>query len=400
MNDGPRPYDIVHVVHGTFPEDPRVRRETAVAAGVTDRVLVIALRQLNCPHVGRHGRIRILRLAGGKSRGSALAYLREYASFTIRVFMVFSRVGRLRHARVVHVHTLPDFLVFGTLPAIRRGARSILDMHEIFPEFVRSRFPGAFGSVAAATARLLERASRARATITITVNEPIRRLLQRRSARRDERIEIVHNLADPNEMGVPAPRRHSLDGPTRLVYHGTLTDLYGLDIAIDAISLARRSDVGVTLDIFGDGPSRGGLEAQVKLLGIAESVRFHGSVPHTTLRDALPTFDGGLIPTRLDAMTRFSLSTKLLELFHLGIPVIAARIPAYQAYFSEECAWYFTPNDAASAAGTIIAFVAAADVTRQSRADAARRVTASLQWSSDAARLAALYDELLAAVPR
>ena len=388
-------YDIVHVVHGTYPEDPRVRREATVAADVADRVLVVALRQANRPNVGHHGRIRVLRLAGSKSRGFAVDYVREYAVFTVRVFLLFVRVGRLRRARVVHVHTLPDFLIFGTIPALARGARSILDLHEIFPEFIRSRFPGVLGALASRVARALERASRASASVTVSVNGPIGKLLEARRARRRERIEIIHNVPDPHEMGSPSPRAYAVGNPTRLVYHGTLTELYGLDLAIGAVAKACSSGTAVTLDIFGDGPARASLEAEAAALRVSDVVHFHGNVPHTRLRDSLPTFDAGLIPTRLDAMTRFSLSTKLLELFHLGIPVIAARIPTYQAYFPDECAWYFTPNDADAAADAIVAFARATTEARRLRADAARAVSSGLGWPTESARLASLYRELL-----
>ena len=394
MPESYTPYDVVHVVHGTFPEDPRVRREASVAADVATRVAVVALRQLGRPLAGRYGRVRIVRLPGGKSRGGALDYVREYAAFTLRVFALFARDPRFRHARVVHVHTLPDFLVFGAIPAVRAGAQAILDLHEIFPEFVRSRFSGRAGVVAGTVARWLERAARRLATVTITVNDPIRELLASRPARRHERIEVVHNLTDPRDLGSPAPRSYQLGSPVRFVYHGTLTPLYGLDIALDAIATASRS-VRVSLDIYGDGPAREGLESRTVQLGLENSVRFHGNVPHGVLRNALPGFDAGLIPTRLDVMTQYSLSTKLLELFHLGIPVVAPRIPTYQRYFPDECAWYYDPNDPGSAALAILRFAAAPEVERAARVAAAGRAMRGLQWETDAARLAGIYRQLL-----
>lgn len=388
-------YDVIHVVHGSYPEDPRVRREAAVAADAAERVLVVCLRQHGHPNTGHHARIRIVRLPGRKSRGSVVDYVREYMMFTVRVFLLFARDERFRRARVVHLHTLPDFLIFAAMPAIRNGARSILDMHEIFPEFIRSKFPAVPGLVAVSAARFLERASRARATVTITVNRPIRDLLASRRARRDERIEVVHNVADSRDMGDPEPRNYTVRTPIRLVYHGTLTHLYGLDIAIEAVSHARVSGVSVTLDIFGGGPATSDLKSLTERLRLADAISFHGNVSHTRLRRELPAFDAGLIPTRLDVMTRYSLSTKLLELFHLGIPAIASRIPAYVEYFPDDCAWYFTPNDSRSASTVITAFASATDVQRRDRALAARAVADRLGWPAEAARLAAIYRELL-----
>ena len=388
-------YDVVHIVHGTYPEDPRVRREASVAAEVATRVVVIALHQANRPRAGHHGAVRVVRLPGVKRRGTALDYVREYVGFTARVFALFARDARFRRARVVHVHTLPDFLIFATLPALRAGARAILDLHEIFPEFVESKFAGIGGAIASGAARRLERASRALAAVTITVNEPIRALLAARPARPDERIEVVHNVADPRDMGAPVPRSYAVGVPARLVYHGTLTPLYGLDIAIEAMARSRGSGRDVTLDIYGDGPARAELESLALRLGITQAVTFHGSVTPGQLRRELPSFDAGLVPTRLDVMTHYSLSTKLLELFHLGIPVIASRIPTYVTYFTDDCAWYFAPHDARAASTVIGDFVDASVEERRFRARAGQVAANRIAWGGESARLAALYRELL-----
>jgi glycosyltransferase involved in cell wall biosynthesis len=137
------------------------------------------------------------------------------------------------------------------------------------------------------------------------------------------------------------------------------------------------------------------LQLLTERLHLAEAVSFLGNVPHTRLRRELPAFDAGLIPTRLGVMTQYSLSTKLLELFHLGIPAIAARIPTYVEYFPDDCAWYFTPNDSTSAATAITAFANADDDQRRDRAMAARAVADRLGWPAEAARLASIYRELL-----
>lgn len=41
---------------------------------------------------------------------------------------------------VIHVHTLPDFLVFSTIFPKFMGAKVILDMHEITPELFKFKY--------------------------------------------------------------------------------------------------------------------------------------------------------------------------------------------------------------------------------------------------------------------
>src|SRR5206468_1025713 len=100
-----------------------------------------------------------------------------------------------------HVFTLPDFLLWAALPARRRGARVVFDMHEIFPEFARAKFPGLIGTLVSALAARVERWARRRADLTITVNRPIDELLASRAASPTERRIVVHNTADPVDFG-------------------------------------------------------------------------------------------------------------------------------------------------------------------------------------------------------
>src|SRR5205823_315151 len=104
--------------------------------------------------------------------------------------------------RVVHVHTLPDFLMWAALPARRRGARMVFDMHEIFPEFARAKFPGIVGAAISALAKRVERWARRHADLVITVNQPIDELLATRAASPLERRIVVHNTADPTDFGL------------------------------------------------------------------------------------------------------------------------------------------------------------------------------------------------------
>ena len=392
-----RPFDIVHIAQTQFPDDARPRREALVAASTGARTAVIALQDgLDPRPVGHYGPIAVVRLPGRRRRGSLGKYAVEYMDFLARARELVRRDARFRHARVVHVHSLPDFLVAAAAPAQQHGARVILDLHEIFPEFTRTKLGPRLGALAQPIARLLERWSRRRADVTLTVNRDIEVLLAGRRAKRGERIEVIHNLTNPADLGPMALTDGGSDGSLRLVYHGTLTPMYGVDLAITAVAAARQRGVPATFDIYGQGPTFGPLQAQISQLGLGHAVTLHGPVSHEALRAALPTFHAGFVPTRLDQMTRYSLSTKLLEYVHLGIPLIAPRIPTYLRYFPEACATYFTPGDAADAARALGRFFDLSPAQRMAQARAAQAAIADLTWPEEAARLQAIYTELLA----
>src|SRR5690606_35931838 len=167
-------------------------------------------------------------------------------------------------------------------------------------------------------------------------------------------------------------------------------------LAVAAVAAARGSGIDVEFDIYGRGPATTAIDAQVRELGLEGKVRLMGSVSHQVLRERLPGYHAGFLPTRLDGMTRYSLSTKLLEYVHLGVPLIAARIPTYLEYFPEAAAWFFQPNDPEDAARAIRDFAATVPAERRDRAGRAQAAAAGLRWEHEAARLKEIYLELLA----
>jgi glycosyltransferase involved in cell wall biosynthesis len=273
----------------------------------------------------------------------------------------------------------------------------ILDLHEILPEFAASKFRGLIARAMRSLALRIERASRRFADATITVNRPIEQLLEGRRAAINERIVVLHNSPDTADFGPlrdPQPR-DGLD-TLRAVYHGTLTRLYGLDVALDAVNALRAAKTLVTLDIFGDGPERRNLEAKVTALGLGDCVTFHTPVSARELRERLPSFDAGLVPTLANLMTQYSLATKLLEYIHLGIPVVAPALRTYQSYFGPGTLHYFAPNDSRSLAITLAELKAAPAAKRAEQARRAQHVLQEISWEREKPRLLALYVALAA----
>ena len=389
------PIEIAHVAYTTFPADTRVKREASAAAAMGRRVAVVVLRGDGQAAEEEIAGLCVVRLRGRKSRRGPLSYLTEYAGFVWRAYRLLAKDPRFARLRIVHIHTLPDFLIYAATPARRRGARVILDLHEIFPEFTATRYPGFPGRVAAAAALWIERWARRRADVTITVNSPIDELLASRSIGRPERRVVIHNSTDPSDFGElrdPTPR---LSGDLlEVVYHGTLTSLYGVDVAIRGVALASERGIKIRFTILGDGPQRASLEALVRELDAQRLVTFEGPVQQSALPQRLMACEAGIVPTRLDGMTRYSLSNKLLEYVHLGIPVLAARLPTYEQYLSENV-WYWAPNDSQDFARAIGDFTAASPAERVARGRGAQQQLERIAWPLERARLQALYAELL-----
>ncbi len=115
---------------------------------------------------------------------------------------------------------------------------------------------------------------------------------------------LVAPMPVATDLFTPAP--HPVQG-ARLLYVGRLVPQKGLDLLLEAMAAMRHT---VPLDVVGDGPMRGQLQALAGELGVSDAVTWHGALPQAALtpfyRDALalvvPSHDEGLGLVAVEAM--------------------------------------------------------------------------------------------------
>jgi glycosyltransferase involved in cell wall biosynthesis len=330
------------LVQNEYDSDIRVRRkaEALVADGYI--VDVLALRSAHAPS-GFHqlNGVSVFTFPLGKKRGSQLRYLFEYGSFCFWAFGKLIALHRKRRYAMVDVNNLPDFLVFAAAGAKMRGARIVFDMHEITPEFVQSKYQVGPGHWQVRLASRIERLSMAYADHVIAINEPIRDLLAGRGLK-PARSTVIMNSVDETMFD---EARAAASPPQRCVmmYHGTLTRIYGLDIAIQALAIAHANVPEAEFWILGKGPERASLEALAASLGIASRVKFLGSVLPQEVPRLLSQCDVGVLATRQDVFLDLSFSNKLSEYIIMDKPVICSRLKSIRHYFNEDALAFFQP---------------------------------------------------------
>lgn len=96
---------------------------------------------------------------------------------------------------------------------------------------------------------------------------------------------VIPNPVPPPPIAEPSQRENL---PKRLVAMGRLFPVKGFDLLLEAFAAVAAKEPDWVLDIWGEGPERGALEAQAQGLGLAERVRFPGLTerPFEILRGA------------------------------------------------------------------------------------------------------------------
>jgi glycosyltransferase involved in cell wall biosynthesis len=342
------------VVQSVYDFDPRVKRkaDALVAAGYA--VDVLALR----PDDGRTNYVlngvNVYTIDLGKKRGSLARYLYEYAMFFLWAFVKVPMLMRRRRYAVVDVNTLPDFLIFAPIVARWMGAKLVLDMHEITPEFYMSKYEIGDRSLLVRVLKFLEKVSMDFADQVITINQPIEDLFVGRGLDR-AKSTIVMNAVDEARFMLPEDdARAGRSGRFVMMYHGTLTRIYGLDLAVEAFGRAAEEMPGAELWILGSGPEQPVLAEAAQRCGVADRVKLIGQVASKDIPSWLIQCDLGLLPIRRDVFLDFAFPNKLPEFIVAGKPVLISRLKSIRHYFSDDALAFFEPNDAGDLAREMV----------------------------------------------
>jgi glycosyltransferase involved in cell wall biosynthesis len=347
-----QPKRICMVAYSHYESDGRVKRYAEALAERGDRVDVLALKRSPAePDEASVGGVRIRNLISrvGKTEHSPAAFLMPVLRFLWRsTFWIAKRHLRERYD-VFHVHNMPDFLVFAAALPKLMGAKVILDIHDIVPEFYGNKFGGAKKSPVVVVALLkgMERICAAVADKVIISNHLWLEKYARRTGANGKCSVFINHV----DGGVFQPHeRTRQDKKSIILFPGGLQWHQGLDIALRAFKRVRRDVPNAEFHIYGDGSWKTELVRLAESLECNGSVRFFDPVRITEIASIMTNADLGVVPKRADSFGNEAYSTKIMEFMSVGVPVIVSETKIDRYYFNDSVVRFFeSGNDAALA---------------------------------------------------
>jgi glycosyltransferase involved in cell wall biosynthesis len=242
---------------------------------------------------------------------------------------------------------MPDPLVFSALVPKALGAKVILDLHDPMPELMMTIFRLEPTSLGVRLLKRLERWSTAFADRVFTVNLACKRIVAARSCPPDK-IQVVMNSPDEAIFAFRSPVSALPERPAPFIimYHGSIVERHGLDVAIRALATVRRTVPTAELRIYGEStPFLERTMETVRANGLEPAVKYFGAKTLEEIRAAIDECDVGVIPNRRTIFTEINTPTRIFEYLSRGKPAITGRARGVGDYFPEDALFFFELGD-------------------------------------------------------
>ena len=245
----------------------------------------------------------------------------------------------------------PNFLIggLGILPKVAHAARLMraagvdhvhchFANHPAMAGYIVSRLVGlpfsftAHGSDLHVNRRMLCQKIAA-ARFVVTISEDNRRVIAGECPAADGRVRVIHCGVDtdvfrPTRSGAQGEEQESRGArPLEILAIGTLHEVKGQSVLIDACRELAARGVAVHARLIGEGPDRPRLEGRIAAAGLDGVVELPGTRTRTEIAGLLSEADvlvAPSVPTR--SGKREGIPVVLMEAMASGVPVVASRL--------------------------------------------------------------------------
>lgn len=334
------------LVHQYYYRDGRVRRysETLVEQG--NKVDVICPEDFNQSNYSFNG-VRIFTIPLERTYKQKSQYLIEYGlAFFLYTFRLIHLYLKYRY-HIIHVHNIPDFMVFTAIVPKLFGAKIILDIHDPMPELFFSKYKSAPNGIVARILKFLEKISIKYSNVVITANDNFKNNLIIRGVP-EKKITVINNVANANIFN----RKKYNNGLQKnndhftLIYPGTIAPRYGLEIAIKALPALSKKIPDLQLLIIGNKVDYADeLVSLAKKLDVLSFIEIRPAIPINKIPQEIAKADIGIYPALSDPHMDIATPTKVLEYAIMGIPIVASRLKVLEDLFDEASIMFFKPGD-------------------------------------------------------
>jgi glycosyltransferase involved in cell wall biosynthesis len=396
--------NICMVTYTIYERDSRVRRYAECLAQDGHRVDVICLAQDSGPTQREIKNVFIHPIQRTKHRREGLGQVVEWLICALLMGLRLTGLDRRRRFDLIHIHNMPDFLVFCAIVPKLRGCPVILNIHDPSPEIAMSKLGISHAHPLARALVLVEKLSVGFSSHVLTPTESFRKILISRRVK-PQRISVVTNSAFPGVFKAPA----IIPAPTNsgpyftLLFVGTVAARYGLDVIIRALPLIREEISNVRLRIvpktLDEGESLPRAVRLAKELGVADLIILDQPAALERMPEIMTGADIGVYPAYSDCHMDIALSLKIPEMASVGLCIAGTRLPVLEELYGDDAIAFVPSGDHLALASKIVDLHGSPEMRRRLAANALAR-TKRFAWEDQYAAYLSLVNELVARRPK
>ena len=345
--------NVCMLAYAQYISDARIKSYVRTLERQGHRVDVITLRSDGESAVEALPAGTIFRVMSKYQGENTLLYVWSYLKFFLESSFLLARRSFRHRYDVVHVHNMPNALVFAAVGPKMLGARLMLDVHDLMPVTYMAKFDAGENDLPVKILKIEQRLSAMFADHVFCADHNQQDYLVEQCGVARQKITVLMNL--PN-IDLFAPMKTEKKNEVfRIVYHGTITHRLGIDLIVRA--MGRVADrIPAELWVYGSGDYLPEAIALSSQLGLGEKVHFSRKFfPVEQIPEFVSGMDLGIIGNRRNlACDRYMLPVKLLEYVYLGVPVIAPRLAVIARYFDDTMVRYYEPENVEQMADSVV----------------------------------------------
>jgi glycosyltransferase involved in cell wall biosynthesis len=342
------------LAYAHYISDARIKSYVRTLQGHGHQVDVIALRSAEEAAVEELPTGTIFHVMEKYQGKSKLLYSWSYFRFFVKAALLLARLSIRERYDAIHVHNMPNALVFAAFFPKLLGARVMLDVHDLMTANYMAKFDASNHSLPVQILKIEQRLSSMFADHMFCADHNQQDYLVEECGIARKKITVMLNLPHAETFRRSTFEERKEDKVFRIVYHGTMAHRLGIDLILRAV--ARVVDrIPAELWMYGTGDFL--LEALTlsSELGIDEKVHFNRKFfPVEQIPEIIGGMDLGIIGNRWNlACDQYMLPVKLLEYVYLGIPVVAPRLRVIARYFDDSMVRFYVPENVEQMADSI-----------------------------------------------
>lgn len=352
---------VLMIAQSTYDYDARILRYCNALVENGYQVDVLALKYFNQSDYEEINGINIHRIMSyNTNKDSIAAYLIFSFIFLIKSFLLTIKLTYKYNYSFVHVHNMPDYLVFAALYPKLKRIPVILDIHDLTVELFKEKWSEKKFNKIKWFLIFVEKISCKFSDHIITVTKECVDILTARGIN-GNKITLIMNSPDDQLFFYDDSRfsKNGSDTTFRILYHGTLAKRFGLENALEALKMTLDKYPETELHIFGNivNDYANELIGKAKDLEIQDKVFFHQSIPHNKVNEIIKKYDLGIVTYEPTEYMNLAFPTKAGEYALTGLPMIIADLIAVKSIFRNDSVFYVDTNNIQSISKAIIELI-------------------------------------------